>query len=89
MKYEFHGRENWLRGLDLNQRPSGYEREGYPVLGVSQCLYSLLLLRFLLCFSIVFTICNLTKHNETFSSKTNKTTNKFRVQIYVILRKCP
>jgi len=76
---------NWLRGLDLNQRPSGYECEGHPVLTVSHCLYSLLLLPFSLCFSIVLTICNLTKHIETFSSKTNKTTNKFQAQIYVIL----
>ena len=25
-----HPRENWLRGLDLNQRPSGYEPDELP-----------------------------------------------------------
>src|SRR5206468_1915661 len=25
-----HSRENWLRGLDLNQRPSGYEPDELP-----------------------------------------------------------
>jgi hypothetical protein len=36
-------------------------------------------------FLLIASTCNLTKHNETFSSKTNKTTNKFQAKIYVIM----
>jgi|GEM_PF-4234484 len=36
-------------------------------------------------FLIIARICYLTKHNETFSPKTNKTTNKFQAKIYDVI----
>jgi hypothetical protein len=45
--------KNWLRGLDLNQRPSGYECEGQSRVGHLCHLNSTVFMRFSLGFQVL------------------------------------